>query len=148
MTRIHNRGLLIAGLILVTTGLVGGLVTGPGSWTEKGRGHDWMMGGSAGSAGGSPIRGAAEARVTATDFAFAPDEIAVSSGLPFNLTLVNQGAVPHDLVVAELDLYVEAKPGHSSTVGIAPPNLGRYSIVCTYPGHAAAGMRGTLVVES
>lgn len=39
-------------------------------------------------------------------------------------------------------------PGESDTITVtAPDKPGRYPFVCTFPGHAQAGMRGTLIVE-
>ena len=146
MTRIHDRWLLIAGLILVIAGLVGGSVKGLGGWAGMGSWHSSMMGGWGASTGGPPIQGAAEVGVVAAEFAFSPNEITVAAGRPINLTLVNEGSVPHNLVVAELDLRVEAGPGQSSTAGFAPSEPGQYSIVCTYAGHASAGMRATMIV--
>ena len=146
MTRIRDRWLLIAGLTLVVAALVGGAVTGPGWGTHMGAWHGGMMGGWDGSATGSPISGAVDVEVTATEFAFSPTKITVTAGRPINLTLMNQGSVPHDLVIAEFGLHVEAPPGSSSTVGFTPLGPGRYSIVCTYPGHAEAGMSGTAIV--
>lgn len=146
MTRIHDRWPLIAGLILVIAGLVGGSVTGLGGWPGMGSWHSSMMGGWGATTGAPPIQGAAEVEVVATEFAFSPNEITVAGGRPINLTLVNEGSVPHDLVAAELDLHVEARPGQSSTTGFAPSEPGQYSIVCTYAGHAGAGMRATLIV--
>ena len=150
MTRIHESRLLIAGLTLVTAALVGGVMTGPGWGTHLGSWHGSMMGpmmgGWEGPGTDSPIRGAAEVQITATDFAFSPTEITVTSGQPVNLTLVNSGSVPHDLSVADFDVHIVARPGQSSTVGFTPTGPGTFSIVCTYPGHANAGMRGTLTV--
>ncbi len=87
-----------------------------------------------------------EVKVVATEFAYSPNEVTVAAGRPINLTLVNEGSVPHDLVVADFDLHVEAWPGQSSTAGFAPSEPGQYSIVCTYAGHAGAGMRATMIV--
>lgn len=142
----HDRRLLIAGLALVSAALVGGTVTGSGWGIHMGRWHGWMMGGWTGTSAGPSIAGAAEVEITATDFAFSPGEITVPAGEPVNLTFVNGGALAHDLVVADLGVHVAAGSGQSSTVGFTPTEPGRYSMVCTYPGHADAGMRGTLQV--
>ena len=146
MNRIHDRWLLITGLILVTAALAGGSLAGPGRWMGMGEWHSSMMGGWGASAGTPPIEGAAEVEVVAGEFAFSPSEITVTAGLPTNLTLVNEGSVPHNLVITEFDLRVDARPGQSSTAGFTSPEPGRYSIVCTYPGHADAGMRATMIV--
>lgn len=146
MNRVHDRWLLITGLLLVTAALLGGFLTGPDAWTGMGGWHSSMMGAWRASAETPPIEGAAEVEVVAGEFAFSPREITVTAGRPTNLTLVNDGSVPHNLVIAEFDLHVEARPGQSSTAGFTPQEPGRYSIVCTYPGHADAGMRATLTV--
>ncbi len=144
MTR--DRWLLIAGLVLVGAALVGGLTTGPGWGAHMGRWHDWMMGEWGRTSEESPIGGAEAQEIAASDFAFSPTELTLTPGEPVNLTLVNRGAVPHDLVIAGLDVAIEARPGQSSTVGFVPSEPGSYPFACTYPGHAGAGMRGTLTV--
>ena len=146
MNRINNSWLLIAGLTLVIAGMVGGSLTGPGEWGGMGAWHHTMMGGWGTSATAQPIQGAAEAEVVVGEFTFSPSEISVTAGQPVNLILVNEGSVPHNLVVAELDLRLEAGPGQSSTAGFTPTDPGRYSVECTYPGHAGAGMRATMIV--
>lgn len=149
MTR--DRWLLITGLALVGAALLGGLVTGPAWGPHMGEPHmgEWhhlMMGGWGRISGNSPIEGAEAQEIVASDFAFSPAEFTVTAGEPVNLTLVNRGAVPHDLVIGELDVEVEAGVGQRSTVGFVPSEPGSYPFVCTYPGHAGAGMRGTLMV--
>lgn len=38
-------------------------------------------------------------------------------------------------------------PGESDTVSFTAPAAGTYDYICTFPGHALAGMRGTLNVK-
>ena len=38
-------------------------------------------------------------------------------------------------------------PGESDTVSFIAPAAGTYDYICTFPGHALAGMRGTLNVK-
>lgn len=38
-------------------------------------------------------------------------------------------------------------PGESDTVTFTAPAVGAYDYICTFPGHALAGMRGTLNVK-
>jgi len=38
-------------------------------------------------------------------------------------------------------------PGESDTVSFIAPAAGVYDYICTFPGHALAGMRGTLTVK-
>ena len=68
------------------------------------------------------------------------------AGEPANLTLRNEGRLPHDLVVPDLDVHVAADLGGQATTGIVIDEPGIFDIVCTLPGHAAAGMTGWLEV--
>lgn len=154
--RMRTRTLLIAGLITLAASLIGpalqSTISGDtGSWGPmSGFGH--MGSGRMGSWGGGQttddvIEGASEMEVTATDLAFSPDELTVMVGEAVNLTLINAGDVPHDLVIPELGVRVAAAPGRQATVGIEFEQAGSYEFICTYPGHAEAGMTGVLTVE-
>lgn len=63
-----------------------------------------------------------------------------------NLRLVNRGQVFHDLIIPDLDVTLAAEPGEAVTEGITVATPGTYELLCTVPGHADAGMRGTLTV--
>lgn len=93
-----------------------------------------------------PIDGARELVVTATDFSFTPAKLTLTAGEPVNLTLDNQGRLPHDLVIPELGVKVTANPGRQATTGIVVGEPGTFGIVCTFSGHATAGMTGELEV--
>jgi len=146
---VRDRGLLVAGVLLVAVSMIApavqGAVAGEGWWQGHMFGWGHMNWSSTGSS--SPIEGAPELVVTATEFGFSPAEVVVELGEPLNLTLVNQGAVSHDLTIAELDFRVVAAPGGSATVGVVPDQAGTFDMVCTYPGHADAGMTGVMVVR-
>lgn len=62
--------------------------------------------------------------------------------------LVNNGAIPHDVTIEELDdeTVVEAEGGQTAT-GDVTLEPGSYTYYCSVPGHRAAGMEGTLTVE-
>lgn len=47
----------------------------------------------------------------------------------------------------EPELHVYAAPGDTATVTFTPTVPGEYQFLCTVPGHAQAGMVGTLVVN-
>jgi len=64
------------------------------------------------------------------------------------LTFTNADPVFHDWTVEGLaNVDVPARPGQTTTLRFRIDQPGTYRIVCTVPGHAAAGMTGTLVVE-
>lgn len=150
----RSRTMLLLGVAAVTIS-IGGMMIGasgsgwgghmPESWHMAGSGH--MGSWSPRTDSASPIEGAAELTVTANDFSFSPSELVVTQGEAVNLVFVNDGAITHDLSIPELSLRVVAGAGQSATEGFVPDRAGSYDVVCTYPGHAASGMTGTLVVR-
>lgn len=144
-----RRGLLIAGIAALLIAFTGAAVQMPaaGPWGMWG-GHMWSSpdGGWWQTGSSAPIEGAEELTVLARDYSFEPADLTVTTGSPVNLTLVNEGRVPHDLAVRDLGIHVTAGPGERATTGFVVDQAGTYEIVCTYPGHAAAGMAGRLRV--
>jgi azurin len=53
-------------------------------------------------------------------------------------------AAMKDQIVAHTDL---AGPGETKEVSFKAPAAGSYPFLCSFPGHFAAGMKGTLVVK-
>ncbi len=101
------------------------------------------------------------------EFTFQPNAITVQAGEEIEITfkntgsvnhsfvILNEGVTPEDLVGAsedeEHELLVmemhEIAAGESSTETFtAPTQPGDYTFICTVPGHAQAGMVGTLTV--
>lgn len=151
-----NRTLLVMGMALLAVSVIGlgaQAASGTQGWWPGTPGH-MFDGGHMGwdsahdESSAEPIEGAAEVLVTASDFAFSPATLELEAGQPVNLTLFNDGSVPHDLVIADLGVHVAAAPGQQSTVGVLPVEAGTFEVVCTYPGHAGAGMTATLEVET
>lgn len=89
--------------------------------------------------------GAQEVTVTAHDIYFDPAEIHVKAGT-VKFILPNEGAAPHDFSIDALNVSVAMPPGETQTVEVDLP-AGTYEFYCNVPGHKAAGMVGTLVVE-
>jgi len=116
-----------------------------------GRGMTGMMGWSASapSSGAGPIPGALEVRVQAANFSITPGEIRLPKEADVNLTLVNpvSTGMVHDLTVPRLGIRIVASAGETSTVGLRALPAGRYQAYCSFPGHADAGMRATVIVE-
>ena len=48
-----------------------------------------------------------------------------------------------DLIVAE----TSAEAGQARTASFAAPAAGTYQVICSIPGHLAAGMEGRLIVS-
>lgn len=92
--------------------------------------------------GGRPIE------VVAGDFWFSPDSMTVGEAESLNLTVRNDGRVYHDLSVESLGIVVPVEPGASAVAGIRFSEPGTYSFICSVPGHAEAGMRGSFIVAA
>lgn len=107
-----------------------------------------MHGGQAQSADPAPTPdpAARELGVVAGDYWFDPPTLALDAGETVNLTLRNEGRIYHDLSLADLGFVLGADPGQRVVGALTVAEPGRYDFVCSVPGHAEAGMRGTLVV--
>jgi plastocyanin len=79
------------------------------------------------------------------DVAFVPEEVAIPADTPVTFTLPNTGLALHNFSVAALDVSVDVPPGETLSVTITAP-AGTYEFICAIPGHADAGMVGTLTV--
>jgi uncharacterized cupredoxin-like copper-binding protein len=110
--------------------------------------------------------------INASEFAFSPDSIDVTSGQPVEITLQNSGAVEHDFSIQEIalagqpratgdthtgghstgadqpTLHVAAAAGARGTLAFTPATPGQYEFVCTVAGHKEAGMVGVLNVNA
>jgi Cu-Zn family superoxide dismutase len=96
---------------------------------------------SAGSGAAEPIT------VTAHDIFFDPKEITIPADTDVTIIIPNEGAALHDFVIDELGIDAgDIPPGETVEVVINAP-AGEYEYFCSVPGHKAAGMLGTLVVE-
>jgi plastocyanin len=86
--------------------------------------------------------------VTAEAVRFVPDELRVRAGDWVSLSLVNEDPVFHDLMVEGVEnVDTPARPGQTSSIRFIMDEPGTYEFMCSVPGHAEAGMVGTLIVE-
>ncbi|MDP9357456.1 MAG: plastocyanin/azurin family copper-binding protein, partial [Chloroflexota bacterium] len=80
------------------------------------------------------------------DIGWTQKEITVAPGGTINL--VNSGAAAHNFDITDLGIVVDMPAGqtvpYTLPADIAP---GTYEFICNIPGHAEAGMTGTLIVE-
>jgi plastocyanin len=72
------------------------------------------------------------------------DTINATPGV-LSVTLTNNGAVYHTLAMKGTALDLKTNPGKSAT-GTVTLSKGTYVFECTVAGHAAAGMKGKVVV--
>jgi uncharacterized cupredoxin-like copper-binding protein len=82
--------------------------------------------------------------VTATEFHFKLSKTSVPHG-SVTFTLVNKGKLAHDFKIAGKKTVL-VKPGKSAKLTVTLKK-GKAAYLCTVPGHAAAGMKGTLTVK-
>jgi plastocyanin len=86
--------------------------------------------------------------VVGTEFAFSPSTFTLKKGLPAEITFKNNGAFPHNLTIADLGVKTKTiQPGEQDTIQFTPDKTGQFSFLCTVPGHADKGMKGTLTVQ-
>jgi hypothetical protein len=97
-------------------------------------------------AGQPAIPGAPEVVVTAKDIHFSVSEIRLPA-TQINLTLRNDGVLPHDLSIPALGVYIAADSGESITTGLRDLPKGRYPGYCSVSGHADAGMEIVVIVD-
>jgi nitrite reductase (NO-forming) len=107
----------------------------------------------AGVAVPAPAAAPGAQRVTVTvgnSMQFAPASIVVRVGQPVELTLRNGGGIPHDFTLAEgaaQPVTIAAQGGQTARGTFTIDAPGTYTFVCSVPGHAAAGMRGTITAQ-
>lgn len=82
--------------------------------------------------------------VTATEFKFKLSKTSVPAG-SVTFTVVNKGRLPHDFKIAGHKTAL-ISPGKSAKLTVTLKK-GKDAYMCTVPGHAAAGMKGTLTVK-
>jgi plastocyanin len=87
--------------------------------------------------------------VTTTEWRFDPATLHLRAGQSLTLSVTNTGAELHTFTVPKLGIDTgPLQPGATRELAFtAPPDRGRYDALCTFAGHAEAGMIGSLVVE-
>lgn len=60
--------------------------------------------------------------------------------------VTNRGALAHDFRIAGKKTKL-LRAGQSATLRVALARAGKVAYLCTVPGHAAGGMKGTLTVK-
>jgi uncharacterized cupredoxin-like copper-binding protein len=81
---------------------------------------------------------------------FDPSTITVRAGEPVVLTLHNTGQMPHDLTLTDgvtQPVKISAAGGQTASATFTLDHSGTYAFVCSMPGHAPAGMRGTMIAQ-
>jgi uncharacterized cupredoxin-like copper-binding protein len=83
--------------------------------------------------------------VTATEFKFVLSKKIVPKGI-VAFRVVNKGKLPHDFKIAGKK-SARIGAGKTTTLVVTFKKIGKFPYLCTVPGHAAAGMKGSLTVR-
>ena len=83
--------------------------------------------------------------VESFDLGFTPAAITVEQPGTYEVVLNNTGAILHDITFAD-GTRIEADAGASASGTVTIPN-GGLAFVCNIPGHADAGMKGSVTVH-
>ena len=84
---------------------------------------------------------------TTKEMRFGQTELRVQAGQEITLQLENYDMYAHSFDIDELDLHIEMPANDRVSTTFTAPEPGTYTIYCGVPGHKAAGMVATLVVE-
>lgn len=91
--------------------------------------------------------GAREIKVTATKFAFTPDEIKAKAGEKIKLTLVNSDG-RHGIAIPAFNVNLKPAEGETGSTVFIADKAGSYPFFCSvFCGSGHRGMKGTLIVE-
>jgi nitrite reductase (NO-forming) len=101
------------------------------------------MPGMGGNAGGA-IAAGGEIAIDAFDLGFKPATVTVAAAGSYPVTFKNTGSTTHDITFADgTKLTADAGATVKGTVNVPAAGLG---FLCSIPGHAPAGMTGTVAV--
>lgn len=118
----HSIALICAGLAAVTAAVLTPIATG----------------------GKRAGRSVPTVAISGKEYSFTPSSISVSHGT-VTFRLSNRGTIGHDLNVDGKTTPV-INPGKTATITVSLKK-GTYTFICTVPGHAKLGMKGTLKVK-
>ena len=85
-------------------------------------------------------------KLHAIEFAFHPSAITVSQPGRYSVELTNGGAIAHDVTFDD-GTVISAAVGETNT-GVVDVPAGGIGFQCSIPGHADAGMKGTINLQT
>jgi plastocyanin len=105
-------------------------------------------GGGGGGSGSTKTAVNGKIDVNASDpYNFDVKTIDASAG-PLTITLHEKGSQTHTFTISELKFEIKVTPSNPQATGNVTLEAGKtYSFKCSFDGHAAAGMVGTIVVK-
>src|SRR6478752_8141333 len=152
MRRTHVLPLIV---LLAVALIAGCTASGAPAWTFPPKGAEGAAAPSPVAAGALPSAAATAAdaivavagavEITAFDLGFTPKMPMVPAAGRYSVTLKNTGAMTHDLTFPDGTTTGPVDAGKSATVEVDVP-AGGLTFLCSVPGHAAAGMTGSIGV--
>jgi uncharacterized cupredoxin-like copper-binding protein len=144
-----NRHAFLTSLAPAALALTAAACVGTATAPAAGSGPSGALENDGPPAAGGTDRSVQEVTVAALDsMRFEPAALTVEAGRPVRLTLRNWGTIPHDFTLTQgLPRPLTLVAGAGATSVSAPLILARpgtYQFVCAQPGHAQAGMQGTI----
>ncbi|MEZ0240383.1 MAG: multicopper oxidase domain-containing protein [Chloroflexota bacterium] len=84
--------------------------------------------------------------IATVDLGFEPKALTVDKPGRYEIKLTNKGALPHDITFSDGTTTGFAKNGETLAVTVNVPD-GGLTFICSVPGHADAGMKGSITVS-
>jgi nitrite reductase (NO-forming) len=131
----------MVGTITVMEGGGGEAPASPPADSSGGTPADQAEGDGA-AAAGAPT----EVELAMVDIAFEPAELTIAANTEVTINLPNHGALPHAFEIPEQGIASDEIAGGETTSVVVNLPPGEYQFICPVPGHADAGMVGTLIV--
>ncbi len=133
-------------LLIVTTGCAS---SSAAHWTYAPASAQPAVAAAAGSSAAPASSAAAAApigtvAIEAFDLGFKPSTVTVDKPGRYTVTLTNTGQIPHDLTFPTGET-AQAPAGGTATLEVDVPAEG-ITFICSIPGHAQAGMKGSITV--
>lgn len=88
-----------------------------------------------------------EVNLNAEDIMWDPITIEAKVNQPIRITVRNEGALDHNLVIEEYDINVLLSPGDIEVVELTVDHAGTVTYICNIPGHEEAGMVGQIIIS-
>ncbi|MDH3944658.1 MAG: cupredoxin domain-containing protein [Anaerolineae bacterium] len=88
-----------------------------------------------------------EILLTAQDIKWDVDRIEAKVGQPIVFVITNEGVLDHNFEISELGVNENIAVGETIELELTFDLPGNYDFVCNVPGHAEAGMVGTITVS-
>jgi len=87
-------------------------------------------------------------QVEGNEFAFTPSTINATVNKPVTIVFKNTGKYPHNFTITDLSVMTKTiHTGETDTLTFTPTKSGSFEYLCSVPGHADRGMKGTIVVK-